>query len=64
MSLAMGYEEMRALLNDVQSAKIGIDELRDKYGFIFVLVAHDIRFLELADKTYEVKNGEVRLKND
>ena len=40
------------------------NNLRDKYGFIFVLVAHDIRFLELADKTYEVKNGEVKLKND
>lgn len=40
------------------------NNLRDKYGFIFVLVAHDIRFLELADKTYEVKNGEVKLKNE
>ena len=39
------------------------NNLRDKYGFIFVLVAHDIRFLDLADKMYEVKNGEVRLKN-
>lgn len=39
------------------------NNLRDKYGFIFVLVAHDIRFLDLADKTYEVRNGEVRLKN-
>lgn len=38
------------------------NNLRDKYGFIFVLVAHDIRFLDLADKMYEVKNGEVKLK--
>jgi DNA repair exonuclease SbcCD ATPase subunit len=39
-----------------------LDSLKEKYGFIFVLVAHDPRFIDLADKTYEVKNGEVKLK--
>ena len=39
------------------------NNLRDKYGFIFVLVSHDSRLIEIADKTYEVRDGEVRLKN-
>lgn len=37
--------------------------LKDKYGFIFVLVAHDTRFIDLADKTYEVRNGVAKLKD-
>lgn len=37
--------------------------LTNEYGFIFVLVAHDPRFIEIADRTYEVKNGEVKFKN-
>lgn len=37
--------------------------LKDKYGFIFVLVAHDTRFIDLADKTYEVRNGAAKLKD-
>ncbi len=38
-----------------------LTSLSEKYGFIFVLVAHDPRFIDIADKTYEVRNGEVRL---
>jgi len=37
------------------------NNLRDKYGFIFVLVSHDPRLINIADKTYEVKNGEIKL---
>lgn len=42
---------LRALIND----------LRDKYQFIFVLITHDPRLKEIADKTYEVNMGEVKL---
>ena len=38
-----------------------LNSLKEEYGFIFVLVAHDPRFIDIADQTYEVKNGEVRL---
>ena len=42
---------LRALIND----------LRDKYEFIFVLITHDPRLKEIADKTYEVSMGDVKL---
>ena len=38
-----------------------LTSLKEEYGFIFVLVAHDPRFIDIADQTYEVRNGEVRL---
>ena len=38
-----------------------LTSLSERYGFIFVLVAHDIRFINIADKKYEVRNGEVKL---
>lgn len=38
-----------------------LTSLKDEYGFIFVLVSHDPRFIEISDNTYEVKNGEVKL---
>lgn len=38
-----------------------LTSLKEEYGFIFVLVTHDIRFIEIADLKYEVRNGEVRL---
>ena len=38
-----------------------LTSLSERYGFIFVLISHDPRFIDIADKTYEVKNGEVRL---
>ena len=38
-----------------------LTSLKEQYGFIFVLVAHDPRFIDIADKKYEVKNGEVKL---
>lgn len=38
-----------------------LTSLSEKYGFIFVLVSHDPRFIDIADKTYEVRNGEARL---
>lgn len=38
-----------------------LTSLKEEYGFIFVLVSHDPRFIEISDNTYEVKNGEVKL---
>jgi len=38
-----------------------IQTLTKEYGFIFILVSHDPRFNDLADRTYEVKNGEMKL---
>jgi ABC-type iron transport system FetAB ATPase subunit len=38
--------------------------LTNKYGFMFVLITHDERLMELADKSYRVKLGEVSLVND
>lgn len=43
---------LRALIND----------LRDKYEFIFVLITHDPRLKEIADRTYEVTMGNVKLQ--
>lgn len=37
-----------------------LTSLKEEYGFIFVLVTHDIRFIEIADTKFEVKNGEVK----
>lgn len=37
-----------------------LTSLKEEYGFIFVLVTHDIRFIEIADLKYEVRNGEVK----
>ena len=38
-----------------------LTSLKEEYGFIFVLVSHYPRLIDIADQTYEVKNGEVRL---
>lgn len=35
--------------------------LKDAYGLIVVLITHDPRFSELAERTYEVSNGEYSL---
>lgn len=35
--------------------------LTEKYNFIFILVSHDPRFIDIADKIYRVNNGEVKL---
>ena len=40
-----------------------IQSLTKEYGFIFILISHDPRFNDLADKTYEVINGEMRQLN-
>ena len=48
----------------IPNLKLLLDSLRDKYNFIFVLIAHDIRFIDIADRLYEVKNGGVKLIND
>ena len=37
-----------------------VDALSKQYNFNFVLVAHDPRFIDIADYKYEVKDGEVR----
>ena len=39
-----------------------MDELAKKYGFIFVLITHDTRFFDIADKTYLVNKGEVTMR--
>lgn len=44
--------------------KILINDLAEKYNFIFVLVTHDRDIMELSDRTYEVVKGEVRLINE
>ena len=31
--------------------------LKEAYGMIIVLITHDPRFSELADRTYDVSNG-------
>ena len=38
-----------------------LTSLKEEYGFIFVLVSHDLRLIDIADLKYEVRNGEVRL---
>ena len=38
-----------------------LTSLKEEYGFIFVLVAHDPRFIDISDNTYEVRNGDVKL---
>ena len=42
--------------------KVLMDELAKKYGFIFVLITHDTRFFDIADKTYLVNKGEVTMR--
>lgn len=42
--------------------KVLMDELAKKYGFIFVLITHDTRFMDVADKTYLVDKGKVTLR--
>ena len=44
--------------------KVLMDELAKKYGFIFVLITHDVRFMEIANKTYTVSKGVVTLKGN
>lgn len=39
-----------------------LTSLKEEYGFIFVLVSHDPRIIDIADNTYEVKDGEVKLR--
>lgn len=36
-----------------------IDALVEQYNFNFILIAHDPRFIDIADYKYEVKDGEV-----
>lgn len=38
-----------------------VTSLTNKYGFRFVLITHDERLMELADRTYRVTLGEVKL---
>lgn len=38
-----------------------ISSLTNKYGFRFVLITHDERLMELADRTYRVTLGDVKL---
>lgn len=40
-----------------------LNSLKEEYGFIFVLIAHDLRFIQIADLRYEVKDGEVKPYN-
>ena len=43
---------------------ISVNDLAEKYNFIFVLVTHDRDIMSLSDRTYEVIKGEVRLINE
>jgi ABC-type phosphate transport system ATPase subunit len=36
-----------------------INTLAKKYNFTFILVAHDSRFIDIADYKYEIQNGEL-----
>jgi len=38
-----------------------IQSLTNKYGFQFVLITHDERLMEMADRTYRVRLGDVKL---
>lgn len=40
-----------------------INDLAEKYGFIFVLVTHDRDIMDLSDRTYFVDKGKVELYN-
>lgn len=40
-----------------------IVSLTNKYGFRFVLITHDERLMEMADRTYQVRLGNVKLVN-
>lgn len=40
-----------------------LNSLKEEYSFIFVLIAHDPRFIQIADLIYEVKDGEVKPYN-
>lgn len=44
--------------------KVLIDELSKKYGFIFILITHDTRFMDISDRTYLVDKGNITLKGD
>ena len=41
-----------------------INDLAEKYNFIFVLVTHDRDILDLSDRTYFVEKGKVSLYNE
>ena len=41
-----------------------ITSLTNKYGFQFVLITHDERLMQLADRTYQVRLGNVKLVTD
>ena len=42
--------------------KVLMDELAKRYGFMFVLITHDTRFQDIADRTYLVDKGNVTMK--
>lgn len=39
-----------------------IQTLKEEFGFKFLAITQDPRFIELADKTYKVENGRFRLR--
>ena len=43
--------------------KVLLQSLTNKYGFHFILITHDARLMELADRTYKVRLGNVKLVN-
>lgn len=47
--------------NYIEYVRELIKSLSEKYGFIFVLVNHDPRWNDLADRVYEMKDGEIKL---
>lgn len=59
-------DEAFSTLSDqyVPYLKVLMDELAAKYNFIFVLITHDTRFMDIANRTYIVNKGNVTLKGD
>lgn len=47
--------------NYIEYVRELIKSLAEEYGFIFVLVNHDPRWNDLADRVYEMNNGEIKL---
>ncbi len=47
--------------NYIEYVRELIKSLSDEYGFYFILVNHDPRWNDLADRVYEMKNGELKL---
>ena len=55
------YKQEPILFLDEAFGNLSSQYLPNKYGFRFVLITHDERLMELADRTYRVTLGDVKL---